>query len=188
MNHRPRQASSLEDGFSVRDATTEPTPRGSMKRDEPKAEMRLDRPAAGQFETQSSWQHTSHAGREARPLSPPAIFAGKSAVETAGLDEINQALNLTRERDPSIEPEPGYSPGSQSEQQLSVACHATNLSILTAAVFTKGYTPREAADVAIELYNDIQRLAHQYSRVAEMPACAGITHKEKRRKRLEEKR
>ena len=78
------------------------------------------------------------------------------------LDEINRALDLARERDPSIEPEPGYSDGFQSEPQLSAGDHATNLSILAAAAFMKGHTPRDAVRVATELYKEVQELARQY--------------------------
>ena len=75
------------------------------------------------------------------------------------LDEINRALDLARERDPSIEPEPGYSDGFQSEPQLSVCDHATNLSILAAAAFIKGHAPTDALNIAVGLYNQIQECA-----------------------------
>ena len=71
------------------------------------------------------------------------------------LDEINRALDLARERDPSLEPEPGYSDGFQSQLQLSAGDHATNLSILTVGAFMKGHTPRGAVRVATELYKDV---------------------------------
>ncbi len=63
---------------------------------------------------------------------------GETKTETMSLDEINRALDLARERDPSIEPEPGYSDGFQSQLQPSAGDHATNLSILTAAAFIRG--------------------------------------------------
>jgi hypothetical protein len=75
------------------------------------------------------------------------------------LDEINRALDLARERDPSIEPEPGYSDSLQSEPQLSATDHATNLSILIAAACVKGYAPPDAIDIAVGLYNQIQECA-----------------------------
>ena len=79
------------------------------------------------------------------------------------LDEINRALDLACERDPSIEPEPGYSGDAfQMETQLSAFDHATNLAILAAAIFMKGHTPREAVRVATEIYKDVQELARQY--------------------------
>ena len=52
----------------------------------------------------------------------------KRETETMSLDEINRALDLARERDPSLEPEPWYSDGFQSQLVLSTADHATNLS------------------------------------------------------------
>ena len=61
--------------------------------------------------------------------------------ETMSLDEINRALDLARERDPSIEPEPGYSDASRANSQLSAGDHASNLSILAAAAFMKGHAP-----------------------------------------------
>ena len=79
--------------------------------------------------------------------------------ETMSLDEVNRALDLARERDPSIEPEPGYSDGFQSEPQLSAGNHATNLSILAAAAFMKGRAPRDAINIAVGLYNQIQECA-----------------------------
>ena len=82
--------------------------------------------------------------------------------ETMSLDQINRALDLARQRDPSIEPEPGYSDGFQSEPQLSAGNHATNLSILAAAAFVKGHSSREAVRLATELYKDVQQLARQY--------------------------
>jgi hypothetical protein len=78
------------------------------------------------------------------------------------LDEINRALDLARERDPSIEPEPGYSDGVQSEPQLSAGNHATNLSILAAAALFRGQASSDALRVATELYKHVQQLARQY--------------------------
>ena len=78
---------------------------------------------------------------------------------TISLDEINRTLDLARERDPSIEPEPGYSDGVQSEPQFSASDRATNLSILAAAAFIKGHAPTEAIDLAVELSNRIQECA-----------------------------
>ena len=75
------------------------------------------------------------------------------------LDEINRALDLARDRDPSIEPEPGYSDGFHSEPQLSAGDHATNLSILAAAAFINGHAPTDALDIAVGLYNQIQECA-----------------------------
>ena len=71
------------------------------------------------------------------------------------LDEINRALDLAREHDPSIEPEPRYSDGFQSEPKLSAGDHASNLSILTVAAFMKGHAPSDAVRVATELYKDV---------------------------------
>ena len=78
------------------------------------------------------------------------------------LDEINQALDLARERDPSIEPESGYSDGFQSQLQLSAGDHATNLSILAAAALFRGQASSDALRVATELYKHVQQLARQY--------------------------
>ena len=80
---------------------------------------------------------------------------GETKSETMSLDELNRALELARERDPSIEPEPGYGDSSQSQLVLSTADHATNLSILTVAAFMKGHTPSDAVRVATELYKDV---------------------------------
>ena len=49
------------------------------------------------------------------------------SVDEISLDEINRALDLARVRDPSIEPEHGYSDGFQSVPRLLGAGHATNL-------------------------------------------------------------
>jgi hypothetical protein len=78
------------------------------------------------------------------------------------LDEINQALDLARERDPSIEPERGYSCAARTQESSATVEHATNLSILTAAAFVKGHTPRDAVRLATELYNEVQELVRQY--------------------------
>jgi hypothetical protein len=78
------------------------------------------------------------------------------------LDEINRALDLAGEHDPSIEPEPGYSDGFQSEPKLSAGDHASNLSILAAAAFVKGHSPTDAIDIAVGLYNDVQELVRQH--------------------------
>jgi hypothetical protein len=86
----------------------------------------------------------------------------ETETETMSLDEINRALDLARERDPSIEPEPGYSDGFQSQLQLSAGDRATNLSILAAAAFIKGHAPTDAIDIAVGLYNDVQELVRQY--------------------------
>jgi hypothetical protein len=80
---------------------------------------------------------------------------GETKSETMSLDEVNRALELARERDPSIEPEPGYSDSLQSEPQLLAGEHATNMSILTAAAFVKGHSPRDAVRVATKLYKDV---------------------------------
>jgi hypothetical protein len=87
---------------------------------------------------------------------------GETKSETMSLDEVNRALDLARERDPSIEPEPGCSDGFQSEPQLSAGNHATNLSILIAAALFREQAPSDALRVATELYKDVQELARQY--------------------------
>lgn len=84
---------------------------------------------------------------------------GESKSETMSLDEVNRVLDLARERDPSIEPEPGCSDGVQSEPQFSASDRATNLSILAAAAFIKGHAPTDAIDIAVGLYNQIQECA-----------------------------
>ena len=82
------------------------------------------------------------------------------------LDEINRALDLARERDPSIEPEPGYRCAAQTEESCAtVELTTTNLAILTAAALSKGHTPNESFHVAKGLYHDIEQLARQYASV-----------------------
>lgn len=89
------------------------------------------------------------------------------------LDEINRALDLAR-RDPSIEPERGYSDRSRSAPQLSAGG-----SILAAAALIKGQTPRDAVRVATALYSDVQQLARQYLRVGESQLVHESSQREK---------
>ena len=86
----------------------------------------------------------------------------EALIETISLDEINRTLDLARERDPSIETEPGYSDGSQSEPRLSAGNHASNLSILAAAALFRGRRRATRSGVATELYKHVQQLARQY--------------------------
>jgi hypothetical protein len=83
----------------------------------------------------------------------------ETETETMSLDEVNRALDLTRERDPSIEPEPGYSCAARTQESGATVEHATNLSILAASALIRGQTPTEAIDIAVELYNQIQECA-----------------------------
>ena len=103
---------------------------------------------------------------------------GESKTETMSLDEVNRALDLARERDPSIEPEPGYSDGSRANPSFRLAT-ATNLSILAAAALIKGQTPRDAVRVATALYSDVQQLARQYLRVGESQLVHESSQREK---------
>ena len=70
---------------------------------------------------------------------------------TISLDEINRALDLAREHDPSIEPERGYSCAARNQEPGATVEHATNRSILAAAALIRGQTTTEAMD--IELYD-----------------------------------
>jgi hypothetical protein len=74
------------------------------------------------------------------------------------LDEINRVLDLARERDPSIEPDPGYSDGFLPTAPFGWRPRNQPVHPYRGWLY-QGHAPTDAVDIAVGLYNQIQECA-----------------------------